>query len=155
MKELQNGLLKLNNQEPLLFNQEDASTYILMKEKIPTMTLFYLQMLVIGKDGGHQDILSSNTKFMTTSLNNGSLMKQILQSITILTKIISSKTITENSQLDKLVKKVKVLNSQEKENGTGMVLQNNSKLKLEIILTLLVSSTHQNQTSMLKSESIA
>lgn len=144
------------NQDNQNFNQEDVSISILMKEKILITTLYYLLMQVIDLINGQQDMLSLNIKFMMILLNNGSGMKRLVLSITMRLQIISSKMIRENFKLDKFLTKKLQINSQKlPQNGSGMVPVNNSKLKLEITLTLLVYSTHQKQLSTLKSELIA
>jgi len=119
-----------------------------MKEKILIMILFYLPMLEISVIHGPLDIISSNIKFTMTLLNNGSSMKRLVPSIIMQPLIISSQMIMENSKLVKLL-------LQKLENGSGMELRDNWKLKLEITLTLLVHLIHQNQTSILKLELIA
>lgn len=155
-KEPQHGLLKLNNQDKQNFSQEDASIYILMKVRTHIMTSFYQLKMKIGNDGGQQDTLSLNTKSITIMLKHGSGMKKLVPSTITITQIISFKTIMENFKLVKLVNQEKVvILIQKLINGSGMVLKNNWKQKLEIILMLLVFSIHQKKTSTSKSVSIA
>lgn len=151
----QDGLNNTNNQELLHFNQEDASISILMKERTPITILFCLLMPKIILQAGQEDILSLSTKSMMTLLNNGSSMSKPETSITMQPQIISFKMIRENFKLLKLVTVMEelILSSHIKPiPGTGMELPSNSKLRSETILMLLVFSTHQNQTSMLKLE---
>ena len=149
-------LCKKFNQDNLNFSQVDASIFILTKEKTLIMILFYLLMLEIDLTNGQPDTISLSIKFMTILLNNGSGMKKLVPSITMPPQTTSFKTIRENSKLVKLVTLKLQVNSQKMPaNGSGMVLLNNSKLKSEITLILLVLSTHQSQTSTLKLVSIA
>jgi len=149
-------VFKKLNQDNLNFSQEDASTSILMRERTLIMISFYLLMLEIDLTNGQPDITSLNIKFMMILLNNGSSMRRLVQSIIMRPQITSFKTIKESFKLVKLVTLKLQANSQKlPENGSGMVPADNSKLKLEITLTSLVLSTHQSQTSTLKSVSTA
>jgi len=112
------------------------------------MILFYLLMLAISVIHGLPDTISSNIKFTMTLLNNGSGMKRLVPYIIMLPLIISSQMIMESFKLERQA--LTLL-----ENGSGMELRDNWKLKLEITLMLLVHLIPLNQTSILKSELIA